>query len=444
VNGQKQGGNVASYFCTPGDGVLDAIAGPVDAATVLREARWVVDTRKTAMLDAHNNYNRYKMYWRLAHAERLQNEDNFGGVDWQHVPFYPATESALTNFLNQANAAQQMNQQGKIHLLLATYPLAPLDQAYRVIYQKIVGERISDQPVDEVGQNATAPRWSGGSVAKQARANDVCVPNAAANLLARGWAGSGSSVQNTGLPSLNSNLPSSPGDRHAQAVQQARNNLSVTEVASGSVLNVLLGDIEKMQERGETAQTVPLGEDVVGRINLAPVDRGPSNFGILRGDGKVTWPLAWNSDPLARQSQAGRESFESTLHKAIEETRNGHSAAALVASLRRDLDKLGGALKDNVATIEPQDYIAAKHQLEDLSNAVDGLARPDAGRFLNGSLTLNPAKIKTVADLVGFMADKSLRFGPARSGDEWAYLSLQRSLAGYDRASEAPLVAGRF
>ena len=33
VNGaQKQGGNVASYFCTPEGRVLHAIAGPVDAA----------------------------------------------------------------------------------------------------------------------------------------------------------------------------------------------------------------------------------------------------------------------------------------------------------------------------------------------------------------------------------------------------------------------------
>ena len=40
INGvQKQGGNVASYFCAPDGRVLHVIAGPVDAGTMLREAK---------------------------------------------------------------------------------------------------------------------------------------------------------------------------------------------------------------------------------------------------------------------------------------------------------------------------------------------------------------------------------------------------------------------
>ena len=34
VNGQKQGGNVASYFCLPDGTVLHAVAGPLDAKTL--------------------------------------------------------------------------------------------------------------------------------------------------------------------------------------------------------------------------------------------------------------------------------------------------------------------------------------------------------------------------------------------------------------------------
>ena len=52
VGGQKQGGNVASYFCAPDGRVLHVIAGPVDAATFLREAKWVVETTKLAMKEA--------------------------------------------------------------------------------------------------------------------------------------------------------------------------------------------------------------------------------------------------------------------------------------------------------------------------------------------------------------------------------------------------------
>ena len=45
---RKQGGNVASYFCTADGCVLHVVAGPVSAETLLREARWVVETWKAA------------------------------------------------------------------------------------------------------------------------------------------------------------------------------------------------------------------------------------------------------------------------------------------------------------------------------------------------------------------------------------------------------------
>jgi hypothetical protein len=52
VNGQKQGGNVAAYFCAPDGRVLHCVAGPVDAQTFLREAKWVVETTKICMKDS--------------------------------------------------------------------------------------------------------------------------------------------------------------------------------------------------------------------------------------------------------------------------------------------------------------------------------------------------------------------------------------------------------
>ena len=36
VGKQKQGGNVATYFCAPDGRVLHAVAGPVDAKTLLK------------------------------------------------------------------------------------------------------------------------------------------------------------------------------------------------------------------------------------------------------------------------------------------------------------------------------------------------------------------------------------------------------------------------
>jgi len=40
VGQQKQGGNVASYSLRSRGRVLHCVAGPVDAATMVREAKW--------------------------------------------------------------------------------------------------------------------------------------------------------------------------------------------------------------------------------------------------------------------------------------------------------------------------------------------------------------------------------------------------------------------
>ena len=52
VAGQKQGGNVASYFCLSDGTVVHAVAGPLDAHQFLREAKWAIEVRKLAMTEA--------------------------------------------------------------------------------------------------------------------------------------------------------------------------------------------------------------------------------------------------------------------------------------------------------------------------------------------------------------------------------------------------------
>ncbi len=75
INGaRKQGGNVASYFCTPEGRVIHAIAGPVNAEVLLRKARWVVESSKLALLEDAKTDARQRIFYRKAHAERLQRE----------------------------------------------------------------------------------------------------------------------------------------------------------------------------------------------------------------------------------------------------------------------------------------------------------------------------------------------------------------------------------
>ena len=125
---QKQGGNVASYFCTPEGKVLHAVAGPADAPTFLREARWAVEAYKMARLEAGEDPTRLRAFFHEAHAQRLAQEH---GLDLDRGG--PAGR-ALTN-------------QGKVHLLLAAAPLVQLGRAYQVVFERILGEKVSTAPV---------------------------------------------------------------------------------------------------------------------------------------------------------------------------------------------------------------------------------------------------------------------------------------------------------
>jgi hypothetical protein len=146
VNGQKQGGNVVSYFCTTDGEVLQAVPGPVDAATLLREARWVVETYKKAQLDARGEARLLRYAFRLAHADRLP--AGAITVNWKQVGSFTPSDDALTKLLEK-KAVVRLDQQGKANVLLAMYPLIKLDQAYRVVYEKILDEKISTRPVEE-------------------------------------------------------------------------------------------------------------------------------------------------------------------------------------------------------------------------------------------------------------------------------------------------------
>ncbi|HJZ58979.1 MAG TPA: hypothetical protein VKE74_28810, partial [Gemmataceae bacterium] len=74
VDGVKTGGNVASYFCLADGTVIHAVAGPVDAATFLREARWAVDLRQLAITESAGDVWKYRSAVRKGHLERLAAE----------------------------------------------------------------------------------------------------------------------------------------------------------------------------------------------------------------------------------------------------------------------------------------------------------------------------------------------------------------------------------
>jgi hypothetical protein len=142
---EKQGGNVASYFCTPKGQVLHIIAGPVDAAAFLREARWVVETLKLAQLEGQDLSTRLQHCLRKAHTDRLREEhlSSLGNKqrDMKTLPGFPAMSYGRGNWFNV------LGNQGKVHLLLANYPMPRIERVYALVFERILNQKLSTIPV---------------------------------------------------------------------------------------------------------------------------------------------------------------------------------------------------------------------------------------------------------------------------------------------------------
>lgn len=151
VNGNKQGGNVASYFCTSDGSVLHAVAGPVNSDVLLREARWVVDAYKLAQFEARGNVEKCKEVFRKAHAERLLADHGIDRRPSQYKLITPRqqTQNANARVMVMANRARNNNlsNQGKIHWLLIDSPLVKVEDFYRIVFEEILNEKVSTLPV---------------------------------------------------------------------------------------------------------------------------------------------------------------------------------------------------------------------------------------------------------------------------------------------------------
>lgn len=147
VDGQKQGGNVASYFCLSDGTVVHAVAGPLDARQYLQELRWAIDLRKLAASESRGAVVPYRATIRKGHLERLASESGL------RLP--PNTLPAITSSdppvptVNQirTKAGRALGNQGQVHVLLAYYPLPRIQELYTIVFEDVLKEQVSTLPV---------------------------------------------------------------------------------------------------------------------------------------------------------------------------------------------------------------------------------------------------------------------------------------------------------
>jgi hypothetical protein len=152
AGGQKQGGNVASYFCTPDGRVLHVVVGPITGAKMLEEARWVEEIWKLAEMHELKSLTQLQTLFRHVHLERLAKEHNLR-IKTQKLPALEPLNASATvrGAFVDALLNQSWNQQAKAHLLLASFPMAKVARVYGTVFESILNETISTSPVIRKG-----------------------------------------------------------------------------------------------------------------------------------------------------------------------------------------------------------------------------------------------------------------------------------------------------
>lgn len=141
VNGQKQGGNVAVYFCRTDGTVVHAVAGPVKADTLLAEARFAVELDKLAQLHGGKSTLKHKLTIAEEHQKRVKLEVKGARGDFD--------VAAKGLGLDDAFFAQfrDLSTSGKVSALLMYKPLARLEDFYPLVWEKVLKQAQNVAPV---------------------------------------------------------------------------------------------------------------------------------------------------------------------------------------------------------------------------------------------------------------------------------------------------------
>jgi hypothetical protein len=216
-------------------------------------------------------------------------------------------------------------------------------------------------------------------------------------------------------------------------LRRIQTNASPAEIESGKALNVLLDDLRKHIDKKSSVTPMPLDEEVLKHLNVTK--SGVGNLGLLRNDGRFTWPRALRE--LA--APAEQKETEAQAQAVVSLAAGGKIDENLLSELRASLAKLRTNLGNKVNEVPTPQYVEAKRFLNNFEEAVLALQKGDAVDYFNFQKYVGGNK--TVQDVVNYMVDRGLRFAPEVSGDEAAYVAMHSGLAAYDIAVNTQEVA---
>lgn len=214
---------------------------------------------------------------------------------------------------------------------------------------------------------------------------------------------------------------------------RSRTDPPVTEIWSGKALNDILGELRALKAKGQLvasrAPNLPLEDELLKHINVTGKDGG--NLGLLKNEGRLTWPVALNSDDL----KAERGRLNDLAQAAVEQAKFKNTVdAGTLRQMQNDLEKLHKHLSKNVGDLPTAQYIEARRFLNNFDDAVKVLGGTNPGNYVTRKWA---AKGKNIVEVADGLMGAGLQFAPAVAGDEAAYVVFHRALAAYATAMQS-------
>jgi hypothetical protein len=219
------------------------------------------------------------------------------------------------------------------------------------------------------------------------------------------------------------NTPTAEDDRHRAIQQQLSRSLNDPprgDIYSGQALNILLDAAAKL-DSGAGAAPASLDRGVLGHLNLTS---GKGHAGIFRNQGRLDWP----QELLACDYQDERKLVDAGIPIALRQIAKGTSDLRTLDDLNRLTQAMRQKLKARITEIAPASFMEAGRFLTFLEEGLRLLSQPKAGVQLAVGLG---DKGMNIGQVVQYMRDNALRFAPAMTGDEPAYVAMHRALVGY-------------
>jgi hypothetical protein len=216
-----------------------------------------------------------------------------------------------------------------------------------------------------------------------------------------------------------------------QALGYARNNPQLSQITSGSALNILFDHIQQTQTvTGLRGPPVPIAPQVVRLINLTDgTTRGSTS--LFNNPQAFDWPLVLEKPEFNRE----RKQLQDQIPQAVAQlSQYGKVPAAMQNQLRKEVDTLKGKINDMAQDLTPDEFIRGMRFANQLNQSIRDFDNPNAANFYNGKWEV---KADNVSALMDQMISQGLRFAPAAVGSEAAYRSLYNSLISYDSALTA-------